>query len=91
MRVARIVACSLALAGALVLAGNVRAADTPDTAANPPAAHAKGKTVKATKKSTAAAEAERAKREDLERRVEKLEQENEMKQPAMPPADAAPR
>ena len=89
MTVARIVACSLALAGALVLARNVPAAD--DAPAKPAAAHAKAKTVKPTKKSTAAAEAERAKREDLERRVEKLEQENEMKQPTMPPADAAPR
>jgi hypothetical protein len=89
MTAARIVACSLALAGALVFASNVPAAD--DTPAKPPAAHAKGKTVKPATKSTDASEAERAKREDLERRVEKLEQENEMKQPAMPPTDAAPR
>lgn len=81
MTVARFTACSLALVGALVLASSIPAADAP------PKAPAKSK-----KTSAAAAEQEREKREDLERRVEKLEQQYEMKEPTTrPPDTAAPR
>ena len=84
MRLLRSTACSIVLAGLVLLpAGHLPAAESP--AKSPPT---KAKTTKPKKKESAAAAQERERREDLERRVEKLEQQYEMQPPAIPPTDA---
>lgn len=92
MRFHRIAACSSTiLAGLFLTVAVPRAAfatDAPDatpTATTKKAPH-RARTHTAGKES-AAARQERERREDLERRVERLEQRYELKEPAMPPAD----
>jgi len=87
MRLGRFTACVLSLAGVLALATCVHAADAPAPATT---AHPSGAKKKPSKpqQDSAAARAEREKQEDLERRVEQLEQRYEMQQPDMPATDA---
>ncbi len=83
MEIRRGIASALALAGALVQVAPcslLAAEPTP----KPPHRHV-------AKKSAAATQAEREHREDLERRIERLEQRYEMKEPAMPPPAAPAR
>ncbi len=87
MIVGRFTAYAFALTATLVLAGGLPAAETPSKV---PPAHAATRTKANPKKDSAAARAERERRADLERRVEKLEQRYEMQEPVMPPPDAAP-
>ena len=81
MGMLRLAACSLAIVGMLVFTRGLRAAES--TPRHP--------RTRPTPKSSAAARQERERREDLERRVERLEQRYEAKDPAMPPAEPATR
>jgi hypothetical protein len=93
MTMRRLAHYSLCMLGMLVLigigSGIVLAADAP--AATPHPTKKAPRHVHAHAKATdsEAARREREHRDDLERRVEHLEQENEMKQPNMPPPDPA--
>ena len=77
----RFAACSLAIVGMLVLTRSLPAAESPPKALRTP-----GVT-----KNSAAAHKERQRREDLERRVEQLEQHYEMKDPVVPAQPASPK
>jgi len=91
-RLMRLLACTLAVAGALALATSVPAVDNPVPAKTPHRAGHKRTTKTAAKQTEdSAAAAERERREDLERRVEKLEQHYDMQQPTPPPPDAPAR
>ena len=92
MTLRRFAKCSLPILGAIVLmttaADRVFATD-PGQPVEPSAIkrsphHSR---TRAASKESAAMRRERERREDLERRVEQLEQRYEMKPPAMPPTD----
>ncbi len=92
MTLCRFVKGSLPILGAIVLmvtcTDRAFAADSPQpvqpSATKRSPRHSR---TRAASKESAAARQEREHREDLERRVEQLEQRYEMKPPAMPPTD----
>lgn len=84
---------SLCVLGMLVVigigSGTAFAADAPAATPHPTKKAARHVRARAHATDSEAARREREHREDLERRVEHLEQQNEMKQPNMPPPDPA--
>ena len=83
---------SLCMLGMLVLiggSGTAFAADAPAATPHPTKKAARHVRAHARATESEAARREREHRDDLERRVEHLEQQNEMKQPNMPPPDQA--
>ncbi len=89
----RRLAChSLCMLGMLVLiggSGTAFAADAPAATPHPTKKAARHVHAHARATESEAARREREHRDDLERRVEHLEQQNEMKQPNMPQPDQA--
>jgi len=79
--------CMLVLIG--IGSGTAFAADAPAETPHPGKKAAHHVRAHAPATESEAARREREHRDDLERRVEHLEQQNEMKQPNMPPPDQA--